>query len=75
MENVYELSFADNGRPLIIIRRKPSQIPISIDMELIRLAGHAYMDGPNSIVTYEFLLPERLEKAEKYLQMRQWQKK
>lgn len=71
---VYELGTSDRGLPLITIRRKPSEIPCHLDMQLTRLAGHGIMNGPASICQYEFLLPERLPQAEQYLKGSMWEK-
>lgn len=64
----------DKARPVIIIRRKPSEIPGGLDLALIRLAGAAQMNGPENYVQYEFLLPERFAEAEKYLSGCGWKR-
>lgn len=74
LPRTYKLGTSRRGRPTIIINRKPSQIPGHLDLALIRLAGTAELDGPNSVVTYEFLLPEKLPAAEKYLKGSMWEK-
>jgi hypothetical protein len=38
------------------------------------LAGAGKSDGPNSVVIYEFLLPEKLSDAEDFLRDQKWQK-
>lgn len=74
-ENVYETGHA-HGKLVIVIRRKPSGIPWAIDRELIELAGTAFMDGPNSCVTYEFLLGEEsFLKACEHLDRMGWVKR
>lgn len=71
---VYEVGENSKGRPTITIRRKSSQIPNHLDLAILRLAGKADMDGLNSIMVYEFLLPEKLPTAEKYLRNSLWKK-
>lgn len=55
LPNVFYTETQDFGlmtRYCIIIPRKPSEIPGSVDMDLIRRAGQSEMDGPNRKVTY-----------------------
>lgn len=72
--NMYQVGENGEGKPVILIRRKPSQIPAHIDRKLGQLAGVSHMDGPNSMVTYEFLLPENLPEALAYLKGTMWEK-
>lgn len=78
MTNEYEVSETAQGRPTLIIRRKPSDIPIHIDMEVTRIAGMAHMDGPNGVCCYEFIGDRgeaKLAKAEEHMQMCGWSRK
>ncbi len=74
LPDVYELGTSKYGKPLIIIRRKPSQIPLHIERVLLPMAGTGYMDGPNNYVHWEFLLPEKLVQGEAYLKQYGWVK-
>lgn len=75
MNNVYECSTDPKGRPTIIIRRKPSEIPWRIEQLLLHAAGMSQMDGPNNRVEYVFLLPEKFAGAEASLVACGWTKK
>lgn len=90
----YRIGTSERGRPTIIIDRKPSEIPIHLDMMMMQLGGtslmpearrtdvrlglvqpiRASLDGPNNRVTYEFLLPDKKESAERYLKHSMWVK-
>lgn len=70
----YHIGTSERGRPTIIIDRKPSEIPIHLDMMMMQLAGASSLDGPNNRVTYEFLLPDKIESAERYLKHSMWVK-
>lgn len=77
MDNVYTLGkcscLHDDEHPVILIKRKPSQIPMHIDMHIMHLGGvMADMDGPNNKVGYHFFLKDRFPKAEEYLQRYGW---
>jgi hypothetical protein len=62
------------GRSYLLIRRKPSDIPIRLDFDLICLAGMSEMDGPNDRVMYIFGSEMCLDKAEREMEMRGWKK-
>lgn len=72
--NVYQVGESGSGKPIIVIRRKPSAIPAHLDRKLGNLAGLCHMNGPNNMVTYEFLLPENIKEAESYLKGTMWTK-
>lgn len=74
MKNEYEVGVNGRGKPFILIRRKPSEVPTRVDMTLTRIAGHCLMDGPNNMMTYEFLLPEKIKDAEEFMQSIKWEK-
>jgi hypothetical protein len=69
----YSIGQSERGRPTIIINRKMSEIPFRLDLELIRAAGSSIFDIGK--VTYEFLIPENIEKGEKILARFMWVKK
>lgn len=75
MDNVYELHEVTD-EPIakigITIRRKPSQIPHSIDWPLMKIAGMTQLDGPNNRVTYLFSHHDRLVEAVEFLQKCGW---
>jgi hypothetical protein len=70
--DIFEKGKRADGKPTIIIRRKPSEIPRSLDWALLKLAGTASQNGPESIVIYEFLIPERYPTALVELYSRGW---
>lgn len=75
MENIFYTEQQDSGLGMmdcIVIRRKPSQIPVSIDRELLRRAGCSDMDGPNSRVAYEFSDVILFRQAIEFLQKCGW---
>ena len=75
MENVFHTTKANFGqgmRNCIVIRRKPSQMPPSIDLELMRLGCIGHMDGPNSRLTFEFFSVEGFEQGKKLLEHCFW---
>lgn len=74
LPRVYQVGQSEKGRPTIIIRRLPSQIPAHLDLALLRLAGSSSSFGPTPLVIYEFLLAERLGKAEEYLKGSMWER-
>ncbi len=47
----------ERERYTITINRKPSEMKSGIDMELLALSGMCHMNGPDSRMVYEFLLP------------------
>ena len=71
---VYEVSCTD-AKNSLTIRRKPSQIPYSVDWGLIKLGVWVDMNGPENYVTYHFADAHQLNKAEKELINRGWSKK
>lgn len=81
MDNVYTVADGNgmccclkgDPHPVILIKRKPSQIPIHIDMEIMHLGGvMCNMDGPNNKVSYHFFLQDRFPKAVAYLKKYSW---
>lgn len=76
MDNVYEFhevtaAYAKFG---ITVRRKPSQIPYSIDHGLALISGHVELDGPHNRVTYLFTNESRAAAGEKFLQSCGWRR-
>ena len=78
MKDEYELGTNERGNPSIIIHRKPSEIPIHIDKQLMHSGCWASMDGPNSRCEYAWVglhgLNKRIQ-AEEYLALYGWKRK
>lgn len=75
MEDIYETTTTREGRAMIIIRRKPSQIPYGIDSQLMHIGTMGHMNGPDNWCGYEFFFKDGLAKGEKLLQSCGWKKK
>ena len=72
--NLYSVSLSLQGERVIVIYRKPSDIPERIDRGLTHLAASVFMDGPNSKVVYEFSNADSLSKAEEFLKNMNWER-
>lgn len=51
----------------IIIHRKPSEMPFSIDLDISRMGCSVSMDGPNKTLTYQYLNEKDFQRAKDYL--------
>lgn len=70
MDNIFQIQETKRYNKInydIVINRKPSEIPISIDRELSYMGCIVDLDGPNSRVTYQFFEKENQQKAIEFL--------
>lgn len=75
MDNIYSTGkalFYGQLRNYILIPRKPSQIPIHIDREIMHSGAICHMDGPNNRVLYEIMFDDKFEKIKDYLNKCGW---
>lgn len=74
LPKLYYIADGSDRKAYLLIRRKPSQIPPSTDLGLIKLAGCSHNDGPNNRIVYDFFSAKRLSDAEDFLRGMGWEK-
>lgn len=72
MQNFYEVGKDREGKLTILIHRKPSEIPMHVDQELMRICGTSTMDGPRSLIVYACLPEGSFDRAVEYLHLCGW---
>lgn len=75
MQDVFKTgkaNFRCGLRNYILIQRKPSQIPIHIDRELMYSGCIGHLNGPAGYVAYEFFRQEGFDKSREYLLRYGW---